>query len=152
MRSPHTATKSSPRLPQLEKARAQQWRPNTAKNKSINKQVLSCESSTSQQRVRKPHSPSQRTVWLVGDKSKCPQGRNRQCHLATQHGEEKWCTVGKKRLCDTSGNFGPILCTFAFSSTSDCTVRIDVLHTCTFLSHKCQKEISQLGSALGEKW
>ena len=32
MRSPHTATKSSPRSPQLEKARAQQQRPNTAKN------------------------------------------------------------------------------------------------------------------------
>ena len=35
MRSPHTATKSSPRLPQLEKARTQQ-RPNAAKNE-INK-------------------------------------------------------------------------------------------------------------------
>ena len=33
MRSPGTATKSSPHLPQLEKARAQQRRPNTAKNK-----------------------------------------------------------------------------------------------------------------------
>ena len=33
MRSPHTAMKSSPRSPQLEKARAQQQRPNTAKNK-----------------------------------------------------------------------------------------------------------------------
>ena len=32
MRSPHTATKSSPRSPQLEKARAQQRRPNAAKN------------------------------------------------------------------------------------------------------------------------
>ena len=32
MRSPHTATKSSPRSLQLEKACAQQWRPNTAKN------------------------------------------------------------------------------------------------------------------------
>ena len=29
----HTATKSSPRLPQLEKARVQQRRPDTAKNK-----------------------------------------------------------------------------------------------------------------------
>ena len=36
MRSPRTATKSSPRLPQLEKTRTQQWRPNTAKNKWIN--------------------------------------------------------------------------------------------------------------------
>ena len=36
MRSLHTATKSSPCWPQLEKARAQQQRPNTAKNK-INK-------------------------------------------------------------------------------------------------------------------
>ena len=35
MRSPCTATKSSPRSPQLEKAHAQQWRPNTAKNKQI---------------------------------------------------------------------------------------------------------------------
>ena len=33
MRSPHTATKSSPHSPQLEKARAQQWRPNAAKSK-----------------------------------------------------------------------------------------------------------------------
>ena len=33
MRSPCTATKSSPRSPQLEKARVQQQRPNTAKNK-----------------------------------------------------------------------------------------------------------------------
>ena len=33
MRSPHTARKSSPHSPQLEKARMQQWRPNTAKNK-----------------------------------------------------------------------------------------------------------------------
>ena len=32
-RSPHTTTKSSPHLPQLEKARVQQRRPNTAKNK-----------------------------------------------------------------------------------------------------------------------
>ena len=37
MRSPCTATKSSPRLPQLEKARARQQRLNTAKNKKINK-------------------------------------------------------------------------------------------------------------------
>ena len=36
MRSLHTATKSSPRSPQLEKACGQQWRPNAAKNK-INK-------------------------------------------------------------------------------------------------------------------
>ena len=38
MRSPRTSTKSSPRLPQLEKARAQQRRPNTAKkkNKTVN--------------------------------------------------------------------------------------------------------------------
>ena len=36
MRSPHPATKSSPCSPQLEKARAQQQRSNTAKNK-INK-------------------------------------------------------------------------------------------------------------------
>ena len=35
MRSPRTAKKSSPRSPQLEKARAQQWRPNAAKNKII---------------------------------------------------------------------------------------------------------------------
>ena len=33
MRSPRTATKSSPRSPQLEKARAQQRRPNAAKKK-----------------------------------------------------------------------------------------------------------------------
>ena len=33
MRSPHTATKSSPRSPQLEKARTQQRRPNTVKIK-----------------------------------------------------------------------------------------------------------------------
>ena len=32
-RNENTATKSSPRLPQLEKARAQQQRPNAAKNK-----------------------------------------------------------------------------------------------------------------------
>ena len=32
MRSPRTTMRSSPRSPQLEKARAQQWRPNTAKN------------------------------------------------------------------------------------------------------------------------
>ena len=36
MRSPCTATKSSPRSPQLEKACVQQRRPNAAKNK-INK-------------------------------------------------------------------------------------------------------------------
>ena len=42
MRSPHTTTKSSPRSPQLEKARTQQQRPNTAKNKNkqINKFIL----------------------------------------------------------------------------------------------------------------
>ena len=33
MKSVRTATKSSPRSPQLEKARAQQQRPNAAKNK-----------------------------------------------------------------------------------------------------------------------
>ena len=33
MRSPHTATKSSPCSPQLQKAHAQQWRPNTARKK-----------------------------------------------------------------------------------------------------------------------
>ena len=33
MRSPRTTTKSSPRLAHLEKARAQQRRPNAAKNK-----------------------------------------------------------------------------------------------------------------------
>ena len=36
MRSLRTATKSSPHLPQLEKARVQQRRPNAAKNKLIN--------------------------------------------------------------------------------------------------------------------
>ena len=35
MRSPHTATKSSPRSPQLEKACAQQWRLNAAKINSL---------------------------------------------------------------------------------------------------------------------
>ena len=40
MRSPHTAMKSSPRSPQLKKARAQQRRPNAAKNKLINKLIL----------------------------------------------------------------------------------------------------------------
>ena len=35
MRSPHTATKSSPRSPQLEEAQAQQQRPNAAKTKSV---------------------------------------------------------------------------------------------------------------------
>ena len=35
MRSPRTATKSSPRLLQLEEAHAQQRRPNAAKNKFI---------------------------------------------------------------------------------------------------------------------
>ena len=33
VRGPRTAMKSGPRLPQLEKALAQKWRPNTAKNK-----------------------------------------------------------------------------------------------------------------------
>ena len=33
MKSLHTATKSSPRSPQLDKAHAQQQRPNAAKNK-----------------------------------------------------------------------------------------------------------------------
>ena len=37
MRSPCTATKSSPRSPQLEKAYAQQRRPNTAKKKEKKK-------------------------------------------------------------------------------------------------------------------
>ena len=37
MRSLLTATKSSPRSPQLEKAHAQQRRPNTAKNKNYKK-------------------------------------------------------------------------------------------------------------------
>ena len=35
VRGPHTAMKSGPRLPQLEKALAQKRRPNTAKNKLI---------------------------------------------------------------------------------------------------------------------
>ena len=37
VRGPHTAMRSGPRLPQLEKALAQKRRPNTAKNKKINK-------------------------------------------------------------------------------------------------------------------
>ena len=37
MRGPRTAMKSGPRSPQLEKALAQKRRPNTAKNKWINK-------------------------------------------------------------------------------------------------------------------
>ena len=37
MRGPRTAMKSGPRLPQLEKALVQKRRPNTAKNKKINK-------------------------------------------------------------------------------------------------------------------
>ena len=37
VRGPRTAMKSGPRLPQLEKALAQKRRPNTAKNKKINK-------------------------------------------------------------------------------------------------------------------
>ena len=39
MRSPCTATKSSPRSPQLEKTRAQQRRPNTAKKKKKKKTI-----------------------------------------------------------------------------------------------------------------
>ena len=44
MRSPHTAMKSSPRSPQPEKARAQQQRPNAAKNfkKKIKKKNNDC--------------------------------------------------------------------------------------------------------------
>ena len=38
VRGPRTVMKSGPHLPQLEKALAQKWRPNTAKNK-INKQI-----------------------------------------------------------------------------------------------------------------
>ena len=37
VRGPRTAMKSGPHLPQLEKALAQKRRPNTAKNKKINK-------------------------------------------------------------------------------------------------------------------
>ena len=37
VRGPHTAMKSGPRLPQLEKTLAQKRRPNTANNKIINK-------------------------------------------------------------------------------------------------------------------
>ena len=44
MRSPRTATKSSPRFPQLEKAHAQQRRPNTAKSKLKKKKRL-CDSN-----------------------------------------------------------------------------------------------------------
>ena len=39
MRSPRTATKSSPRSPQLEKARVQQRKPNADKNK-LKKKIL----------------------------------------------------------------------------------------------------------------
>ena len=39
MRSPRTAMKSSPCSLQLEKAQAQQQRPNAAKNKQINKSI-----------------------------------------------------------------------------------------------------------------
>ena len=44
MRSPHTATKSSPHSSQLEKARAQQRRPNAAKNKinKLKKKEVTC--------------------------------------------------------------------------------------------------------------
>ena len=40
MRSPHTAMKSSPCSPQLERACVQQWRPKAAKNKQINKYIF----------------------------------------------------------------------------------------------------------------
>ena len=40
MRRPCTATKSSPCSPQLEKAHAQQWRPNAAKKKKKKKKVV----------------------------------------------------------------------------------------------------------------
>ena len=40
VRGPHTAMKSGPRLPQLEKALAQKRRPNTAKNKNIKKKIF----------------------------------------------------------------------------------------------------------------
>ena len=48
MSSPHTATKSSPRSPQLEKAHAQQHRPNAAKKKT-SQLALSPNSSLHQQ-------------------------------------------------------------------------------------------------------
>ena len=51
MRSPHTATKSSPCLPQLEKARTQQWRPNAAKKRKKKKKV-------SDTTVNSPHTDS----------------------------------------------------------------------------------------------
>ena len=41
MWSPRNATKSSPHSPQLQKARAQQQRPNAAKNKFKNQIILS---------------------------------------------------------------------------------------------------------------
>ena len=47
MRSPRTATKSGPSSPQLEKARTQQQRPNTAKNKLIKKKKKQKEKKSS---------------------------------------------------------------------------------------------------------
>ena len=40
VRGPRTAMKSGPRLPQLEKALAQKRKPNTTKNKLINKKKI----------------------------------------------------------------------------------------------------------------
>ena len=42
VRSQRTTTKSNPCSPQLEKARAKQWRPSTAKNKKLKKKKSQC--------------------------------------------------------------------------------------------------------------
>ena len=52
MRNPSTITREEPLLPQLEKARAQQRRPSTAKTKCINK-ITHTHTHTHTQRKRK---------------------------------------------------------------------------------------------------
>ena len=52
MRGPRTTMKSGPHLPQLEKALAQKLRPNTAKNKEINKLIKKKKTPNSQEKTK----------------------------------------------------------------------------------------------------
>ena len=78
MRSPHSATKSSPCSPQLEEACESQWRPNAAKNK-INKFIKKKKKKDSRLQPELPEPCSktpaiQEGVWDHLEKLTSPRG------------------------------------------------------------------------------
>ena len=103
MRSLHTATKSSPHSPQLEKAHAQQQGPNAAINLKINNKILKIFNEKKNLKSLLNHGPPSTLTKILGqvmkeDKSLLIRLAKEVCFLNTQTPLRHF-SPGKKPLC-----------------------------------------------------